>query len=168
MRSVSRRLSAASGCSLWQKIRDAVRFYLAHLRPHWQSEVREAFAILAEVGYVGSLSRYLRGGLSLCKLLWRGNDCRINARQIDEWLRGLASAQSRAIRFVGGCVLFSFAKRRGYITENPVGRGARKERETEVRFFRQRTVRLLECADSERAVLGNRGICRFAWLRLSG
>jgi len=76
----------------------------------------------------------------------------INTRQIDEWLRGLGvGAVTRNTFRRRLAVLFSFAKRRGYVTENPVADVERaKERETEVEILSvAETVRLLECADSD-------------------
>ena len=76
----------------------------------------------------------------------------INAREIDEWLRGLGvGAVTRNTFRRRLAVLFSFAKRRGYVTENPIADVERaKARETEVEILSvSETARLLECADSE-------------------
>ena len=58
----------------------------------------------------------------------------ISASRIDQWLRGLGvGAVTRNTFRRRLAVLFSFAKRRGYVTENPVADVERaKERETEI------------------------------------
>src|SRR5437868_9213376 len=75
----------------------------------------------------------------------------INAREIDEWLRGLGvGAVTRNTFRRRLAVLFSFAKRRGYVTENPIADVERaKERETEVEILSvTETARLRDGADS--------------------
>src|SRR5262249_28250121 len=76
----------------------------------------------------------------------------LNASQVDKWLRDLhvgPVTRNTFRRRLG--VLFSFAKRRGYVTENPIADVERaKERETEVEILSVGEVaRLLECAESE-------------------
>jgi integrase len=76
----------------------------------------------------------------------------INVSRIDEWLRGLGVGpvtRNTFRRRLG--VLFSFAKRRGYVTENPIPDVERaKERETEVAILSVgELARLLESASSE-------------------
>ena len=59
---------------------------------------------------------------------------KINASRIDQWLRGLGvGAVTRNTFRRRLAALFNFAKRRGYVTENPVADVERaKERETEI------------------------------------
>ena len=76
----------------------------------------------------------------------------ISASRIDEWLRGLGVGAVTRKRSVGRlAVLFSFAKRHGYVTENPVADVERaKERETEIEILSvSQAARLLECAGSD-------------------
>ena len=76
----------------------------------------------------------------------------ISASRIDEWLRGLgvgAVTRNTFRRLLS--VLFSFAKRRGYVAENPVANVERaKERETEIEILSvSQLARLLESASSD-------------------
>jgi integrase len=76
----------------------------------------------------------------------------ISASRIDEWLRGLGvGAVTRNTFRRRLAVLFNFAKRRGYVTENPVADVERaKERETEIEILSvSQVARLLECASPE-------------------
>jgi integrase len=76
----------------------------------------------------------------------------ISARRIDEWLRGLGVGPVTRNTFRRRlAVLFSFAKRRGYVTENPVVDVERaKERETEVEILSvNETAHLLESSGSD-------------------
>src|SRR4029434_9274373 len=76
----------------------------------------------------------------------------ISAGRIDEWLRGLGvGAVTRNTFRRRLAVLFSFAKRRGYVTENPIADVERaKERETEVEIlYVTATERLRELAESD-------------------
>jgi integrase len=76
----------------------------------------------------------------------------LSASRIDEWLRGLGvGAVTRNTFRRRVAVLFSFAKRRGYVTENPVANVERaKERETEIEILSvNELARLLECASSD-------------------
>src|SRR4029077_15105917 len=76
----------------------------------------------------------------------------ISAFRIDEWLRGLGVGPvTRNTYRLRLSVLFSFAKRRGYVTENPVADVERaKERETEIAILSVgELARLLECASPE-------------------
>ena len=76
----------------------------------------------------------------------------ISPSRIDEWLRGLnvgAVTRNTFRRRLG--VLFSFAKRRGYVTGNPIADVERaKERETEIEILSvSQVARLLESASSD-------------------
>jgi site-specific recombinase XerD len=140
------RVVAAYGKTL----RDAAEFYAAHLKAITGSrKVRDVVAdLLAARAADGMSQRYL-GDLRV--RLGRFVDsfgeemiAALNASQIDKWLRDLRVGpvtRNTFRRRLG--VLFSFAKRRGYVTENPIPDVERaKERETEV-------ARLLECASAE-------------------
>jgi integrase len=139
-------------------LRDATQFYLAHLKAVTGSrKVREVVAdFLAARKADGMSARYLgdlrvrlgRFVASFGEEMIAG----ISARRIDEWLRELGvGAVTRNTFRRRLAVLFSFAKRRGYVTENPVADVERaKERETEVEILSVgETARLLERADSE-------------------
>ena len=153
-------------------IRDATNFYLAHLKAVTGSrKVGEVVSdLLAARTADGMSPRYL-GDLRV--RLGRFVSCfgeemiaAINARQIDEWLRGLGvGAVTRNTFRRRLTVLYSFAKRRGYVTENPVADVERaKEPETEVEILSvSETARLLEGADS--AMLPFWAIGAFAGLR---
>ena len=150
-------------CSEWlqpygKTIRDATKFYLAHLKAVTGSrKVREVVADLLAARVADGMSARYLGDLRV--RLGRFVNCfgeemiaAINARQIDEWLRGLGvGAVTRNTFRRRLAALFSFAKRRGYVTENPVSDVERaKERETEVKILSvSETARLLEEADSE-------------------
>jgi integrase len=72
--------------------------------------------------------------------------------RIDEWLRGLGvGAVTRNTFRRRLAVLLRFAKRRGYVTENPISDVERaKERETEIEILSVSEVaRLLESASSD-------------------
>jgi len=76
----------------------------------------------------------------------------ISASCIDEWLGGLdVGAVTRNTFRRRLAVLFSFAERRGYVTENPIADVERaKERETEIAILSVNDLaRLLECASPE-------------------
>ena len=139
-------------------LRDAVRFYVAHLKAITCSrKVSEVVAdLLTARGADGMATRYLgdlrvrlgRFAHSFGEEMIAG----ISASRIDEWLRGLGVApvtRNTYRRRLG--TLFSFAKRRGYVSENPVADVERaKERETEIAILSvSEMARLLECASSE-------------------
>jgi integrase len=139
-------------------IRDATNFYLAHLKAITGSrKVREVLADLLAARIADGMSARYLGDLRV--RLGRFVNCfgeemvaAINARQIDEWLRGLGvGAVTRNTFRRRLAALFNFAKRRGYVTKNPVADVERaKERETEVEILSvSETARLLECADSD-------------------
>ena len=139
-------------------LRDAARFYAAHLKAITGSrKVSEVVAdLLAARTGDGMSSRYLgdlrvrlaRFAQSFGEEMIVG----ISSSRIDDWLRGLGvgpgtrNAYRRRL-----ATLFNFAKRRGYLSENPVANVERaKERETEVGILSVgELARLLECARSE-------------------
>jgi integrase len=155
-------------------LRDATKFYLAHLKAITGSrKVKEVVAdLLAARTADGMSSRYLgdlrvrlgRFAATFGEEMIAG----ISASRIDGWLRGLGVAPLTRNTFrlrVGA--LFSFAKRRGYVTENPVADVERaKERETEVVILSVSDLaRLLECASSDMLPFWTIGA--FAGLRTS-
>jgi integrase len=139
-------------------IRDAAKFYAAHLKAITGSrKVREVVAdLLAARSADGMSPRYLgdlrvrlgRFALSFGEEMIAG----ISASRIDQWLRGLGvGAVTRNTFRRRVAVLFNFAKRRGYATENPITDVERaKERETEVEILSvSQVARLLESASSD-------------------
>ena len=156
------RVEAIECCELLQPfgatLRDAAKFYAAHLKAITGSrKVTEVVADLLAARTADGLSpRYLgdlrvrlgRFALSFGEEMIAG----ISASRIDEWLRGLGvGAVTRNTFRRRLAVLFNFAKRRGYVTENPVADVERaKERETEIEILSVSEVaRLLECASSD-------------------
>jgi integrase len=156
------RVEAIECCELLQPygktLRDAAKFYAAHLKAVTGSrKVREVVAdLLAARAADGMSPRYL-GDLRV--RLGRFVDsfgeemiAALSASRIDEWLRGRrVGAVTRNTFRRRLAVLFGFAKRRGYVTENPIADVERaKERETEVEILSvNETARLLECASSD-------------------
>jgi integrase len=139
-------------------LRDAAKFYVAHLKTITGSrKVSEVVAdLLAARTADGMSARYLgdlrvrlgRFVQSFAEEMIAG----ISAFRIDEWLRGLGVGPvTRNTYRLRLSVLFSFAKRRGFVTENPVADVERaKERETEIAILSVTEVsRLLECASSD-------------------
>jgi integrase len=139
-------------------LRDAANFYAAHLKAITGSrKVMEVVAdLLAARTADGMSARYLgdlrvrlgRFVLSFGEEMIAG----ISASRIDEWLRGLGvGAVTRNTFRRRLAVLFNFARRRGYVTENPVADVERaKERETEIEILSVAQVaRLLESASSD-------------------
>jgi integrase len=156
------RVEAIECCELLQPfgvtLRDAAKFYAAHLKAVTGSrKVREVVAdLLAARAADGMSPRYLgdlrvrlgRFALSFGEEMIAG----ISASRIDEWLRGLGvGAVTRNTFRRRLAVLFNFAKRRGYVTENPVADVERaKEREAEIEILSVGQVaRLLESASSD-------------------
>jgi integrase len=156
------RVEAIECCELLQPfgvtLRDAAKFYAAHLKAITGSrKVREVVAdLLAARTADGMSPRYLgdlrvrlgRFALSFGEEMIAG----ISASRIDQWLRGLGvGAVTRNTFRRRLAVLFSFARRRGYVTENPVADVERaKERETEIEILSVSEVaRLLESASSD-------------------
>ena len=139
-------------------LRDAAKFYAAHLKAVTGSrKVSEVVAdLLAARTSDGMSARYL-GDLRvrLGRFVHSFGEemiAGISASRIDEWLRGLGvGAVTRNTFRRRLAVLFGFAKRRGYVTENPVADVERaKERETEIAILSVgELARLLECASPE-------------------
>src|SRR5262245_5046799 len=153
-------------------LRDATKLYVAHLKAI--SNSRKLSAVVAELlaarSADGMSARYL-GDLRVrlgrfVAAFGEEMITALSASRIDQWLRGLGVGpvtRNTFRRRLG--VLFSFAKRRGYVTENPVADVERaKERETEIEILSvNEVVRLLECAGSD--VLPFWAIGAFAGLR---
>jgi integrase len=139
-------------------LRDAARFYVAHLKAITGSrKVSEVVADLLRARTADAMSvRYL-GDLRVrlgrfVQSFGEEMIAAISASRIDEWLRGLGVGPVTRNTFRRRlAVLFSFAKRRGYVTENPVTDVERaKERETEIEILSVgELARLLECASSD-------------------
>jgi integrase len=136
-------------------LRDAAKFYAAHLKAVTGSRkvgevVGDLLAARADDGmsprYLGDLRvRLGRFVLSFGEEMIAA----ITASRIDEWLRGLGvGAVTRNTFRRRLAVLFSFAKRRGYVAENPIADVERaKERETEIEILSvSQVARLLESA----------------------
>jgi integrase len=139
-------------------LRDAARFYAAHLKTVTDSrKVSEVVAdLLAARTADGMSPRYLgdlrvrlgRFALSFGEEMIAA----ISAYRIEDWLRGLGvGAVTRNTFRRRLAVLFSFAKRRGYVTENPTTNVERaKEPETEIEILSvSQVARLLESASSD-------------------
>jgi integrase len=158
----SLRVEAIECCELLQPfgstLRDAAKFYAAHLKAVTGSrKVSEVVAeLLAARAADGMSQRYLgdlrvrlgRFVLSFGEEMIAG----ISPSRVDGWLRGLGvGAVTRNTYRRRLAVLFSFAKRRGYATENPIADVERaKERETEIEILSvSEMTRLLECASPE-------------------
>jgi len=138
-------------------LRDATKFYVAHLKAVTGS--RQVSAVVTELlaarSADGMSTRYL-GDLRVrlgrfVATFGEEMIAALGASCIDEWLRGLGVGPVTRNTFRRRvAVLFSFAKRRGYVTENPVADVERaKERETEIEILSvNELARLLECASS--------------------
>jgi integrase len=139
-------------------LRDAAKFYLAHLKTITGSrKVKEIVAdLLAARTADGMSARYLgdlrvrlgRFVITFGEQMIAG----ISSSRIDDWLRALGVGPvTRNTYRRRLAALFNFAKRRGYINENPVADVERaKERETEVAILSVGDLtRLLECAGSD-------------------
>jgi integrase len=139
-------------------LRDAAKFYLAHLKTITGSrKVREVVInLLAARVADGMSARYLadlrvrlgRFANSYGEEMIAG----ISAGRVDEWLRGLGVGPVTRNTFRRRlAVLFGFAKRRGYLAENPIFDVERaKEQEREVGILSViETSRLLACASPE-------------------
>jgi integrase len=139
-------------------LRDAAKFYLAHLKTITGSrKVKEIVADLLaartadgmSVRYLGDLRvRLGRFVATFGEQMIAG----ISSSRIDDWLRALGVGPvTRNTYRRRLAALFNFAKRRGYINENPVADVERaKERETEIAILSVGDLaRLLECASSD-------------------
>jgi integrase len=139
-------------------LRDATKFYLAHLKAVTGSrKVSEIVAdLLAARSADGMSARYL-GDLRVrlgrfVATFGEEMIAGLSASRIDGWLRGLGVGPvTRNTYRRRLTALFNFSKRRGYVTENPVADVERaKERETEIAILSvAELARLLECASSD-------------------
>ena len=155
-------------------LRDAAKFYAAHLKAITGSrKVSEVVADLLRARTADGMSARYLGDLRVrlgrfVRSFGEEMIAGISASRIDEWLRGLGVGSVTRNTFRRRlAVLFSFAKRRGYVTENPVADVERaKERETEIAILSVgELARLLECASSD--MLPFWAIGAFAGLRRS-
>ncbi len=155
-------------------LRDAVKFYVAHLGAVSSSKtVRDAIGeLLAARKADGVSARYLS---ALRQWLNRfetdfGDSmiASLSAKQITDWLRALNLApltrNTFRLRFAA---LFSFARRSGYVKESPLGDVEKaKERAGEIEILTVgQTARLLEAASAE--TLPYWAIGAFAGLRVA-
>src|SRR5262249_31845722 len=109
-------------------LRDAAKFYAAHLKAITGSrQVSEVVADLVPARTCDGMSQRYLGDLRVrlgrfVQSFGEEMIAGISPSRIDEWLRGLGVGpvtRNTFRRRLG--VLFSFAKRRGYVSENPVG-----------------------------------------------
>jgi integrase len=139
-------------------LRDAAKFYLAHLKTITGSrKVKEVVAdLLAARTADGMSARYL-GDLRVrlgrfVATFGEQMIAGISSSRIDDWLRALGVGPvTRNTYRRRLAALFNFARRRGYIKENPVADVERaKERETEIAILSVGDLaRLFECASSD-------------------
>jgi integrase len=139
-------------------LRDATKFYLAHLKRITGSrKVKEIVAdLLAARTTDGMSARYL-GDLRVrlgrfVATFGEQMIAGISASRIEEWLRGLGVGPvTRNTYRRRLAALFNFAKRRSYVSENPVADVERaKERETEIAILSVSDLaRLLDGASSD-------------------
>jgi integrase len=156
------RMQAIEGSELLQPygktILDAAKFYVAHLEVITGSrKVSEVVADLLAARSADGMSRRYLGDLRV--RLGRfthsfGEEmiAAISSSCIDKWLRGLGVGPvTRNTYRRRLAVLFSFAKRRGYVIENPIADVDRaKERETEIAILSvTQLARLLDSVSSE-------------------
>jgi len=139
-------------------LRDAAKFYAAHLKAITSSrKVSEVVADLLAARTADRMSERYLGDLRVrlgrfVQTFGAEMIAGISAGRIDKWLRGLGVGPvTRNTYRRRLAVLFSFAKRRGYVSENPVADVERaKERETEIAILSVgELARLLECASSD-------------------
>ena len=172
------RVEAVEGAGLLlpfgKTLRDAVKFYLAHLRAVSSSKsVREVIAELLAVRAADGVSaRYLSDlRQRLARFETAFGDTMIaslSAKQISDWLRALGLAPLTRNTFrLRLAALFSFARRSGYVKESPLGDVEKaKERAGEIEILTvAQTARLLESASAE--TLPYWAIGAFAGLRVA-
>lgn len=156
------RVEAIECCELLQPfgatLRDAAKFYAVHLKAITGSrKVSEVVADLLRARTADGMSARYLGDLRVrlgrfVRSFGEEMIAGISASRIDVWLRGLGVGSVTRNTFRRRlAVLFNFAKRRGYVTENPVADVERaKERETEIAILSVgELARLLECASSD-------------------
>ena len=139
-------------------LRDAARFYLAHLKAVTDSRsVREVVGDLVAARIADGMSPRYLGDLRVrlgrfVNSFGEEMIAAMSAARIDVWLRSLPVGGVTRNTFRRRlAVLFSFAKRRGWVAENPIANVERaKERETEVEILSvSGVVRLLEHASPD-------------------
>jgi integrase len=146
-------------------LRDAVEFYLPHLKATRRSCTAAQLVdeLLKAKEADGASTRYLgdlRGRLKAFASVFDGQPlARISAPQIDQWLRSLADKESgRRLSPVTRnhirrllVVAFNFARSRGYCIDNPAEKTAKaKEIDSVVGILgAAQTARLLESAPAE-------------------
>jgi integrase len=139
-------------------LRDATKFYLAHLRAVSSSrKVSDVIAELiaartadgASVRYLGDLrARLARFGATFGDHMIAS----VSAKQIGDWLRALNLAPLTRNTFrLRIAALYSFARRSGYVSESPLADVEKaKERAGEIEILTvEETARLLESATAE-------------------
>jgi integrase len=150
-------------CGEWLRpygktLRDAAKFYLVHLKAVTGSrKVRDVVADLLAARIADGMSARYLGDLRVrlgrfVNSFGEEMIAGVSASRIDQWLRDLhVGAVTRNTFRRRLAVLFSFAKRRGYVAENPIADVERaKERETEIEILSTGQVaRLLESASSD-------------------
>jgi integrase len=159
---------------LGKTLRDAVKFYAAHLSAYASGKtVREVIAeLLAARQTDGVSERYLsdlRQRLARFEAVYGETIIsHLTAKQISDWLRGLGLAPLTRNTFrLRLAALFSFARRSGYVKESPLGDVEKaKERAGEVGILTvAETTRLLQSATAE--TLPYWAIGAFAGLRVA-
>jgi integrase len=139
-------------------LRDAAKFYLAHLKTITGSrKVKEIVADLLSARTADGMSARYLGDLRVrlgrfVATFGEQMIAGISSSRIDDWLRALGVGPvTRNTYRRRLAALFNFAKRRGYVKENPVADVERaKERETEIAILSVGDLaRLLECASSD-------------------
>jgi integrase len=139
-------------------LRDAANFYVAHLKTITGSrKVKEIVADLLTARTADGMSTRYLGDLRVrlgrfVQSFGEEMIAGISSSRIDEWLRGLGVGPvTRNTYRRRLAALFNFAKRRGYVSENPVADVERaKERETEIAILSVSDLaRLLDCASAE-------------------
>lgn len=139
-------------------LRDATRYYVAHLRA--VSSSRKVRAVIAELlaarAADGASVRYhgdLRVRLArFADVFGEEMIADLTAKQIADWLRGLpVGAVTRNTFRRRLAALFSFARRNGYVKQSPIADVEQaKERAGEIEILTiQQTARLLDSAGSE-------------------
>jgi integrase len=139
-------------------LRDAAKFYLAHLKTITGSrKVKEIVADLLSARTADGMSARYLGDLRVrlgrfVATFGEQMIAGISSSRIDDWLRALGVGPvTRNTYRRRLAALFNFAKRRAYVKENPVADVERaKERETEIAILSVGDLaRLLECASSD-------------------
>jgi integrase len=139
-------------------LRDATNFYVAHLRTISGSrKTREVISQLLKARASDGLSaRYLADLrvrlIRFENIFGKRMIATVTATEIDNWLRSLAVGSVTRNTFRRRlAVLFNFAKRRGYLAENPIDDVERaKEQSGEIEILTVAGLtRLLQCASFE-------------------